>query len=66
MNNFFLKIYVSASTRLRSQAGAETVQVIMIMGIMALLIAAIFAPGSPVYEAIEELASKVKTAIQNI
>ena len=66
MNNFFLKIYVSASTRLRSQAGAETVQVIMIMGIMALLIAAIFAPGSPIYDAIKNLATDVKNAILSI
>ena len=66
MNNFFLKIYVSAPTRLRSQAGAETVQVIMIMGIMALLIAAIFAPGSPIYDAIKSLATDVKNAILSI
>ena len=38
----------------------------MIMGIMALLIAAIFAPGSPIYDAIKNLATDVKNAILSI
>ena len=45
MNNLLLKIWVSGQngvSRLKDQQGAETIQVIMIMGIMALLIAAIF------------------------
>lgn len=69
MSNFFLKLWVGGETavaRLRTQEGAETVQVIMIMGIMALLIGALLAPGSPINDAVKGLATEVKTTIQGI
>lgn len=69
MSNFFLKLWVrgeSAARRLRTQEGAETVQVIMIMGIMALLIGLLLAPGSPINDEIRDLANQVRDTIRDI
>lgn len=69
MFNFFLKIQVlsqNAAARLRTQDGAETIQVIMIMGIMALIIAAVFLSSGGLGEQIEALGTRVSNAIQDI
>lgn len=71
MNNFFLKLWVSgqnatnrAADRLRAQEGAETVQVVMIMGIMAILIAVIFFGPFGLKQKITDLGTNVGNKIQ--
>lgn len=69
MSNFFLKIWVrgeSAVARMRTQDGAETVQVIMIMGIFALLIAAVFLADGGIRDSIQNLGDRVNNWINNI
>lgn len=53
----------AAKDRMREQVGAEVVQVIMIMGIVAVLIVLILAPGSPINDEIKNLASTVKSKL---
>lgn len=73
MSNFFLKLWVSgqnathrAGERLRAQEGAETVQVIMIMGIMAVLIAFIFFGPGDIAAKIQDLGENVRDKIDCI
>lgn len=53
--------------RLRDEErGAETIQVIMIMGIMALIIAAVFLTDNGIRSAIIKLGNKVENWITNV
>lgn len=59
-----LQVHTSAAKdRMRDQVGAEVVQVIMIMGIVAVLIVLILAPGSPINDEIRTLANTVKSKL---
>ena len=67
MNNLLLKIWVSGQngvSRFKDQQGAETIQVIMIMGIMALIIAAIFFGPFGIKQRIEDLGTAVGNKIK--
>ena len=69
MNNLLLKIWVSGQngvSRLKDQQGAETIQVIMIMGIMALIIAAVFLIDGGLKDKIEDLGTTIGEKITNI
>lgn len=55
------------SDRMRSNEGATTVEYVMILGIMALLVAAIFLiPGTGLRDQIERLGDAVKNTIADV
>jgi hypothetical protein len=69
MNNLLLKIWVSGQngvSRLKDQQGAETIQVIMIMGIMAIIIAAVFLVDGGLKDKITTLGTTIGEKITNI
>lgn len=67
LNDMLLRLFVGAQsevaaarTRLDEEQGAETVQVIMIMGIMAIIVVALFFSNIGLKQAILDLGTTVK------
>jgi len=69
MNNLLLKIWVSGQngvSRFKDQQGAETIQVIMIMGIMAFVIAGVFLADGGLRDKITNLGTTIGEKITKL